>query len=230
MLNDRITLVAFDAVGTLLFPEPGAPDVYYHVARSFGATSTAATIRERMITAYNVEETFDEANNWRTSEERERDRWQTIVTHALADVPDPKSCFAALFEHFARPESWRVHADALETFHRLRAQGLQLALASNYDARLHRVVMGHPVLQSLQPNIIISSEMGVRKPHAEFFTKMAQQCGVHDLTRIAYIGDDLQNDFHGAEAAGLQAILFDPASRRPEIPRRITRFLDLFPE
>jgi putative hydrolase of the HAD superfamily len=81
-------------------------------------------------------------------------------------------------------------------------------LASNYDRRLRSVAAGLPELRPLG-HLVISSEVGWRKPAREFFDAVARAAGV-PAGQVLFVGDDPVNDGEGARAAGLQALLIDP--------------------
>jgi len=98
-------------------------------------------------------------------------------------------------------------------------------MASNFDRRLRSVVAGVPALAPLQ-HLIISSEVGWRKPAPQFFQALCRVIGLPP-ENILYVGDDPTNDYQGAVAAGLESILFDPHGEHPEIPRRIASLTDL---
>jgi putative hydrolase of the HAD superfamily len=215
MATTTIRAVAFDAVGTLIHPEPPAHEVYAAVARRYGGRTTVNEIRTRFAAAFAEEERLDLANGLATSEERERRRWQDIVAHVLDDVADPAACFAQLYEHFARPEAWRCEPGCQDLLRRLRHLDYAIALASNYDHRLRRVVAGLPPLTAIE-TIVISSEVGWRKPEPRFFAQLAAALAL-PLDAVLYVGDDLDNDFHGALEAGVQALLFDPRGRHRDI-------------
>src|SRR5438067_2160826 len=85
---ERIRAVAFDAVGTLIHPEPSAAEVYASIGRRFGSRLEVAEIRTRFRAAFAEQEVIDRASGWVTSEERERHRWQDIVARVLDDVRD----------------------------------------------------------------------------------------------------------------------------------------------
>src|SRR5262249_24839025 len=103
-----VKAIFFDAVGTLIHPEPVASRVYFEVGRRFGSRLTEEEIAARFLQAYRRQEELDRAQAWHTSEERERARWRDIVCHVLDDAADRDSCFAELYAHFARPTSWRL--------------------------------------------------------------------------------------------------------------------------
>lgn len=218
--------VFFDAVGTLLFPDPPAPAMYVAVARRHGLTLSPADVRERFIASYRAEEAADVETGWVTSEERERKRWHRIVTETLAGVSDPQSCYIHLFEHFATPEAWKLSPDAADVFAALLDRGFVLGLGSNYDDRLWSVLAGFPELEPLRDRVLISSAVGVRKPGLGFFRAVAQAAGC-EVSEVLFVGDDLDNDYRGATAAGMPAVLLDPHGRYADVKERVTRLTDL---
>jgi putative hydrolase of the HAD superfamily len=205
MIPHDVRAVFFDAVGTLIHPEPSAATVYAAVARSLGSRLTEAEIAARFRAAFEREEAFDLANGLRTSEERERRRWRHVVAAVLPDVCDGERCFAELFAHFARPDAWRCEPQAAAVLAELGRRGYVLGMASNYDSRLRSVVAGLPELRPLR-HLVISSEVGWRKPAPEFFAALCERTGLSPA-EILVVGDDRVNDYDGATAAGLRAVL-----------------------
>lgn len=221
----QITAVVFDAVGTLIRPEPPAPEVYAAVGRRHGSRLSVAEVASRFQAAFLSEEAVDrERHGLRTSEARERERWQAIVRNVLADAADTAACFDELYAHFAKPLAWRCLPDVAESLDFLGNCRLVAGVASNYDHRLHSVLAGTPALRGLE-HVVISSEVGWRKPASQFFTALCQRLGL-PAANVLLVGDDLANDYEGALAAGLQAVLLDPMCRRPGT-RRIDRLGDL---
>ncbi len=221
-----VRAVFFDAVGTLLHPSPSAAEAYVAVGRRYGCKLGLDDIRSRFVAAFRRQEEADEERLGRTSEAHEIARWRTIVAEVLTDVSDRESCFAELFHHFSRPASWRVEPETAETLQQLSDRGFILGLASNYDHRLRDVARGIAALAGIT-HIVISSEVGWRKPTGHFFTALCQRVFLPP-ERVLLVGDDLVNDFRGAQDAGLRAVLFDPpgtASDKPSI-RRLADLLD----
>jgi putative hydrolase of the HAD superfamily len=220
----RIRAVYFDAVGTVILPAPSAHLVYAEVARRMGHAVDSNAIRERLWAAFQREEAEDRLAQWRTSEDRERQRWSRIVDASLPEVG--ASCFGELFQHFGQGRAWQVIDGATEAFEGLRQLSLPLGLASNYDGRLESVVAERPELAPLRERLVISSRVGFRKPAPEFFAEVIRQADCNPQ-EILFVGDDLENDFLGAQAAGLQPLLFDPAKRHPDIHPQLARLQDL---
>jgi putative hydrolase of the HAD superfamily len=53
--------------------------------------------------------------------------------------------------------------------------------------------------------ILISGELGYRKPHPSVFLKLVEQLGL-EAGQILYVGDDPEPDIKGARAVGLQPV------------------------
>lgn len=224
-VDPGLRAVIFDAVGTLIFPHPSATEVYRALAARQGVQLPLDAVRQRFLEAFRIEEAADRESGWRTSERRERERWRTIVTATLHQLPDPGAAFEQLFEHFAMPTSWQVHDQAAAVFAVLRERGLLLGMGTNYDSRINRVIAGLPVLAPLADRVAVSAAIGFRKPAAEFFRHAARMMGCSPR-EILFVGDDEQNDYRGAIAAGLEAVLFDPREEST-VPHRISELSEL---
>jgi putative hydrolase of the HAD superfamily len=218
--------VFFDAVGTLLFPEPGAPEIYAAVAARHGLNLSGAEVRSRFLAAFRAEEDMDRLAGWVTSEAREVDRWRRIVSETLAGVAGPEACFRELFDHFSRPGAWRVDPHARSVLATLHERGLVLGLGSNYDARLWSVLRGFPELAPLRDRVVVSAAVGFRKPAEEFFREVARVAGC-ERGEVVFVGDDFDNDYRGATAAGLIGVHLDPRDKHTRAKRRISDLLQL---
>lgn len=216
--------VWFDAVGTVLFPHPPALSVYAEAACRRGLMTSPEDVKARFIQAYRLEEAKDRSGGWSTSEARERERWRHIVLASLPGAGD--DVFEELFAHFARPDAWRLAPDVGEVFGALAARGIVIGLGSNYDSRLASVVAGFPELASIRDRAVISSLVGRRKPAAAFFDAVVRAAGCSPAD-VIFVGDDIDNDYRGAAAAGLGAVLLDPDRRHHKAPSRIERLSDL---
>ena len=194
-----IKWVVFDAVGTLIFADPPAHMAYHRIGQRHGSSITPPQAAQR----------FREAGAaapqaLQTSPAREREFWQSLVSIVLPDVVDQEACFDDLWQHFAAPTSWGVYADVEETLELLQSRGIQVAIASNFDERLHAVCEGHPELRGIATRFI-SSEVGWKKPSGEFFAAIIHRLAVNP-EQILMVGDDDAADIKSALAAGLRAL------------------------
>jgi putative hydrolase of the HAD superfamily len=212
--TETIAWVAFDAVGTILHPVPKVLDVYHAAAVQFGSQLTKLEIAQRLKRhmhrgpdASHISTSFEHDDHV-TSEAIEFAYWQNLVNLVLNDTTDPEGCFEFLWQHFASPVAW-VLADGLnDIFKELKTKGLKLAIASNFDGRLRTVLatLFDQAGLAAPDAIVISSEVGFRKPDRRFYDALVQACGVSP-DRVLMVGDDLVNDYDAAIYAGLKSLL-----------------------
>ncbi len=226
--RDNLQCVALDVVGTLLYPDPPAAAVYAEVGRRFGCRLSEAEVARRFRTALSADDrqpqpsqmagaAEPQPDSWSTSEAEEQARWRRIVESVLLETTpvdiDREACFEALFRHFARPDAWKCYDDVPAAVSWLQQAGYTVALASNFDARLHPVCEGFPALRNIRHRAV-SSEVGYRKPSPAFYRALSDMSGIAP-ERILMVGDHVENDVRGAKNAGLQAALLqrDPSRR-----------------
>jgi putative hydrolase of the HAD superfamily len=197
--------VVFDAVGTLIYAEPPVAVAYHDVGRRYGSRKTCEEVGAAFRKAFAAEETADLAGDLATSEHREQQRWRTIVAHVLDDADDAEACFRELYDHFAQPNAWRVYADAEVLLERLLDAGRAVGIASNFDARLEGICRADRLLSRCAA-VAISAEVGFRKPHAALFRALEERMGL-ECNELLHVGDDLCNDYRGAQSAGWQSVL-----------------------
>lgn len=223
--------IAFDAVGTLIVPDPPVAVAYCRVGRRYGSRRTEGEIAARFQRVYGDAERDRRiaagdasAERFTSSEAAERRFWQRIVGAVLDDVQDPAGCFRELFEHFGRPTAWRCFDDVGPALRELERRGYDLAAASNFDRRLGAICDGLAELRPLKLRVI-SSLVGWRKPSPEFYQALvsAAKCRPHELLMV---GDDLHNDVLAARAAGLQALRLVRGGH-PRVPGIVSKLQDL---
>lgn len=199
-----LSWIAFDAVGTLIHADPPVADVYHVIGRRHGSQLARAEVARRFRKVLGLRSRSAVPT---CSEIGELEFWRSVVADVLPDVMDARACFQELHDWFARPSAWTCYADAAPALTTLAQHGYRLALASNFDARLHSVRRGLTELAPIDA-CVVSSEAGWRKPHAGFFERLASTCGCPPQ-QILMVGDDLDADVRAAEAALLRAVLLD---------------------
>ena len=176
----RVRFVFFDAVGTLIYPDPPAQDVYVAVGQRFGSVLTRAQISRRFKAAFvrqEKNEILSEFERSATNEERERQRWRTIVAEVFDEVDDAQGAlFEVLWVHFAQAASWKLFPDVAATWSELELRGIPSGIASNFDERLETIRQSHPPLDRCQV-VCWSAEVGWPKPSPFFFRVLEQRVG-----------------------------------------------------
>jgi putative hydrolase of the HAD superfamily len=204
--------VLFDAVGTLIAPDPPVAEVYRGAAERFGSRLDLATIWQRFRQALAEEHAAGEP----TSEPQERERWRRIVGRVIDDVPAASDAlFQQLWNHFAQPQSWRLYDDVTPALAALAAHGYRWGIASNFDARLKGIVRASSALTGCEA-VFVSSEIGFTKPDRRFFREVQLRLGAA-AAEIVLVGDDAASDVAGATAAGWRAVLLD-RNKSPDMP------------
>jgi putative hydrolase of the HAD superfamily len=103
-------------------------------------------------------------------------------------------------------ESIAVFPDVVELLEKLRAEGVTLALCSNWSWDLARHLEFNEITRYFDI-VICSAIVGYRKPHPNIFERLLTELStLHpklDRSRIAFVGDDWNADVEGASSAGL---------------------------
>lgn len=197
-----VRAVVFDVVGTLVEPAPRVADAYAAAGRRHGVILDPTEIDRRFRAAWRRQEQFDAVATpaFATSGAREAARWRAIVGDVFADHPSCDAIFADLWDHFGRPEAWRPLAAGVDLARSVVDAGLPLVLASNFDERLFAIAA---VVEPLTwaSHAFASSEVGWRKPAAEFFRAVERRLGL-DRHELLLVGDDPELDIAAGRRAG----------------------------
>lgn len=114
-------------------------------------------------------------------------------------------------------EAWDPHTladpDARPLLEALREAGLRIGVLSNslWPRWHHEAVFSRDGLASLIDAAVYSSELPVAKPHLDAFRAVVTAVGSRP-DRAVFVGDRPWDDVHGAQEAGMRAILI-PHSR-----------------
>jgi putative hydrolase of the HAD superfamily len=191
--------ITFDAAGTLLEPSPSVGAIYARVAEECGIGPVSVDALNRQFAqAWKAKKDFDYSPR----------AWRRIVDQSFSGLAHTKPhFFDHLYEEFALPHCWRVYEDVGPTLDRCRHHGLKLGIISNWDERL-RPLLEQIGLAPYFDAIVVSVEVGHRKPEREIFQRAADLLQV-SAGKILHIGDSIDEDLHGGVAAGFQAVLLD---------------------
>ncbi len=100
---------------------------------------------------------------------------------------------------------FRLADELKDSLQRARNAGCRLAVVSNGDAIRQRVKVDAMGLEDAVDAVLISGELGVRKPEAEIFTLAAEAVGA-TLDDAWMIGDDPTADIDGGWSIGARPI------------------------
>jgi len=219
-MNEPVSVVLFDAVGTLIRPHPPVLDVYAAAGGRFGSRHDAHALRPRFQQAF-----FRHNQPTATNEELERERWRRVVAEVFDDVAEPtESLFLELWHHFADAAHWELFEDVVPIWQWLRQQRIPIGIASNFDVRLTDICR---VMEPLHDAdfLFCSSELGFPKPCPEFYAAVQRQLE-QPPRKILMVGDSFTNDVEAARAVGWRACWLQ-REERPEDAAAITTLADV---
>jgi putative hydrolase of the HAD superfamily len=207
----RPRAVTFDAAGTLIAPAAPVGTTYARIARRFGIAADADAIgaRFRLALPSAPPLAFPGAAP-ETRLDLERTWWWGIVRRTLeldGERTEHRACFDALYAHYADARAWTVFADVHPTLDALRHAAIGIAIVSNFDGRLPGILRGLELDRRVDV-VVWSTAAGAAKPDPHIFAHAATRLGV-PITDVLHVGDELEADVRGAQAAGAAALLLD---------------------
>lgn len=201
----QIKAVTFDAAHTIYHPHPSVGEIYREVMQGHGLDYPAEDLETGFRRAFR---SVAKDTTILDGEKREWSYWHSIVSESISHLsPQPadfEKLFQDLWDEFSNGHRWRPEPTAAETLTELRKRGYRTALLTNWDQRVRRVVAETGFSNSFD-HLFVSSEIGHEKPDPEIFA----HCQTHlqlEPHQILHIGDSLQHDIEGAQAAGWHAI------------------------
>lgn len=101
--------------------------------------------------------------------------WKLLVSEATGC--DSDDYFEEVYEYYAHGDIWHLPVEAHETMSVLKDCGVKLAVVSNFDTRLRKLLKDLNVLD-LFDAVIISSEVGHEKLDPKIFRAALGRCSV----------------------------------------------------
>lgn len=214
--------IFFDATGTLIYLPRGVGAHYAEVATRFGAPADASALDRAFRSAWRDLPPPPLTEGPRPDDDK--GWWRTLVDRVAQTAgirPEPfDDFFEHLYERFADPSVWAVFPEVSEVLDRLRPR-FRLAIVSNFDGRLRGVMEGLGITRHFDA-LVISSEVGADKPEPEIFHAACAALEVQPSEAL-HIGDDAEQDWAGAEAAGLRVFQLE---RPRDSLRDVLRWLE----
>ena len=204
MARQPTRAITIDALGTLLELVPPAPRL-----RAGLRERMAVDVSEREAAgAMRAEIAFYRAHLGEGRDAAGLARLRTRCAEVLREaLGRPDLDLDALTETLLAAIRFEPYSDAAPALRALRADGVRLVAASNWDVSLHEQ-LARTGLGELLDGALSSAEVGAPKPDPEIFTRALALAGAAPDEAL-HVGDDLEADVGGALAAGLEPVLID---------------------
>ena len=138
--------------------------------------------------------------------------WRELLERSCAllgrQAPGPFAA-AELFARFEHADAWELRPGAREVLAELRRRGLRVAVTSNWDRRLLRVLTNLGLGGDIDA-VICSEDVGSAKPAETIFLAACRALELAPAS-VLHVGDGKIEDREGAVAAGLSALWLNAA-------------------
>jgi putative hydrolase of the HAD superfamily len=214
-----VKAVLLDAGLTLLRARPSLGGVYAGVTARLGVEVPPAAFEaaaESAFHAMGLEHREGGEPGLRTSDDLERESWRRHARRVMDGVPAMRGLdfgrwFEVLYDEFGAATAWEPFDDTRPALEALRRAGVRTVVVSNWDGRLRKILEEHE-LTPLLDGVVISAEVGWRKPHGEIFRRGLAAAGVRPGEAL-HCGDSVGDDVEGARAAGIRPVLLSRDGR-----------------
>jgi len=226
-----IHVIFFDAAETLFHINGSVADIYLTHAVQHGFRQTPdskASIAQAFQRAFHdASPPVFAATDPAKLKQSERLWWFDIVHNVFYRVGMFErfdEFFEQVFHVFEDPHSWVLFPETLAVLTRLRKEGFELGVVSNFDSRLFPVMRGLG-LDGYFDTVTISSMAQAAKPAPKIF-ELALEKHVADPDEAMHVGDSVRDDMEGAKKAGLTGVLLDRTGRTQAPAGHVIRTLD----
>lgn len=151
-------------------------------------------------------------------------RLEEILAEAGVDTTHARHAAAkSAYEEFWEPHTL-LDPDVPGVWTALRDRDIRVGVLSNtiWSREYHERVFARDGVLHLLDGAVYSSEIDHAKPHPEAFAAALSAVGVTDPARAVYVGDRPYEDVHGAQRAGMRAVLVPhsviPADQQVALP------------
>jgi HAD superfamily hydrolase (TIGR01549 family) len=206
-----VRTVLLDAGGVLVRP------AFERVVAVLGARGVATDAETLAAAEMRAKREMDRPVEPGAEPDRTGDYFGRVLRHAgIARSSATEAALGELQEEHRRRNLWEaVPGDVVPALVRLRGGGRRLAVVSNSDGTVRRVLERLGLARHFTA-ILDSAEEGIEKPDPRLFRLALERTGGSPEEAV-HVGDLYHVDVVGARGAGVRAVLLDPAGLYPGV-------------
>ena len=203
-----IKAVFFDAIDTLFKPYPDKIGMYCRVIKETAGFEVSAEDMSRVWNKIIIDTEEKSAKLLSKDCNLAWDGFNQKILELLGYQGDAKVAGdKLLFEAWSNPNNFALYDDVVKTLELLKESDIIIACVSNEDRLLNNFFIQFGIDKYFKL-IVTSEEEGIEKPNPIIFERALKRLNLEAKT-VVHVGDSLISDYHGAENAGLKAILID---------------------
>jgi putative hydrolase of the HAD superfamily len=207
--------------------ESGVHAAAAHLGRLYGLDPAEVAAR---TLAFEAEVFESHAVGWNLGGVGAPELGLAIWRRALAEygLDDQQAEFLAAAQWQAELAAYRAYDDVAALVEGCAAAGIRLALVTNGPSSVQRAKLDRVGLTGAFHALLISAEVGTAKPDTRIFEVALAELGVDaDPARVWHVGDSLEFDIAGAQAAGVGSVWLNRngwarGRHQPEPDRELT--------
>ncbi len=204
--------VLFDAGGIFVLPDP---TVLGPLLAYYGGDASTERHRRAHYAAMR-------AKSMAGSGEGDWGEYNRTYVEAIGVADGDVDAAAAMLSRTRTAHLWRwAIPESVTALRALYDAGVPIGVVSNASGQIEEILARSGVCQvgeglATPVRVVIDSHVvGVAKPHPAIFEPALEHFVGIERSRIAYVGDSVTMDVHGARAAGLIPVLLDPHDDHP---------------
>lgn len=228
-MTEELDAILFDAGGTLIEAKPPREAVFSRILSRYGKKVETERIASLLAKADGV---FDSAFAKQDGKNEDAlwSKYDEFILDELGFRGDRgrlvKDLSAAWDDIMPRVESWISYPETESVLELLSEREFKLGVVSNATDLLRRV-LDNLNLTKYFDLLVISDEVGVRKPSPKIFHLALEIAGTSP-GRSLFVGDKLATDVAGAKRVGMNAVLVDRVNAFPNAGCLRERDLNFF--
>lgn len=227
MVALKIRAVIFDLGNTLVKLDWMPEVIYQKVLASLGISRSVEEMKEAIS---RTEEEFGKSNYrsmyGKVSYTEYWEKWDSQVLRNLGIAEDGRLAKEVMERWFDQVDCV-TYPDTKETLARLKLMGLRLGLISTgYEEDITAIFKKANLEKSFFDIIVGANTTKKEKPHPDVFKYALRKLGVKPEETL-FVGDHVDNDYKGARAVGIYALLIQRKNRSLDNKSDIKRISSL---